>query len=329
VSAGITGFPPLILNSLKKPAAPPGFLALPGAPRWARTMIDEIPEKTARPGSSAGRLRPWPRSEFERLCDELGGPADGIAASVKRNTFAIYCKDHPSGQIVPILRQYESDESLARRHWPWAAYAIGQYNFETKEWKKYSDEPTPDEVAEILLQIERSARNLDGGLGRLQTLSYRLKDPTAPLRRAHLGWLDATVSQAAAGLPSNDINEDAAHLLAVDVAKRVFVDRLAMVEGAAKLAAKRLDRTLLERERNQSNPALRNFVFRCSQIWTSLTSRKPSAQKVHRRDGGQDPDFVIVIQRLARIAGAPEPTRYQVGTCLRNLTPAITPKNSL
>jgi hypothetical protein len=202
-------------------------------------------------------------------------------------------------------------------------------HFEIKERTKYSDEPTPDGVAEILLQIESSARNLEAGLGRLQTLSYRLKDPTAPRRRAHLSWLEAFVSQAAAGVPSNDVNDDGAHLLAVDLAKQAFVKRLVMVEGAANVAAKRLDKTLLDRERGQSNPALSTFVFRCTQIWTSLTSRKPSAQKVHRRDGGEDPHFVIFIQRLARVVGAPEPTRYQVETCLRNLAPAIRPENSL
>jgi hypothetical protein len=125
------------------------------------------------------------------------------------------------------------------------------------------------------------------------------------------------------------VNEEPLHQLVVDSAKQAFVERLAMVEGAANFAGKRLDRTLLDRERDQSNPALRNFIFRCSQIWTSLTSRRPSANKVHRRDGSEDPDFVLFLQGLARVAGAPEPTRYQVTTCLRNLTPAITPKNSL
>jgi hypothetical protein len=327
VPAGITGFPPVILNGLKMSAAPPGFsFAL--VHRVVLAMIDKDGEKTARPRSSTRRLLPQLRSEFEQLCDELGGPADGIDPSVKLSAFPPYCKDYPSGQIVPLLRKHQSDEGLARRHWPWAAYAIGQHDFETKERKKYSDEPTPDAVAEILLRIKGSARNLIGDLGRLQTLSYRLKDPTAPFRRGHLGWLDAIVSQAAAGVPSNDINEDGAHQLAVDLDKQVFVERLAMVEAAAKFAAKHLDRKLLDRERGQSNPALRTFVFRCGQIWTSLTGRKPSAQRVHR-DGGEDPDFVIFVRQLARIASAPEPTRSQVVTCLRNLTLSTMSKNSL
>jgi hypothetical protein len=283
--------------------------------------------KSARRRSLSLSLSQIP-SEFEKLCDELGGPAD-IGVKFNKRDMNRYCKDYPSRRIVPILRQYTSDESSARRLWPWAAFAIGQYNFEFKERAKYSDEPTPDEVAEMLLEIESSARNLRAGLSRLQTLSYRVKDPTALLRRPHLAWLYAIVSQAAAGVPSDDVNEEPLHQLVVDSAKQAFVERLAMVEGAANFAGKRLDRTLLDRERDQSNPALRNFIFRCSQIWTSLTSRRPSANKVHRRDGSEDPDFVLFLQGLARVAGAPEPTRYQVTTCLRNLTPAITPKNSL
>jgi hypothetical protein len=291
--------------------------------------------------SSAPRA-PWPipriRSELDILYDELGGPADGVAIDVQRFTFAIYCKDYPSRRIVPILRHYQSDESSARKHWPSAAFAVGQYHYEIEERAKYSDdEPTPKEVAELLLQIEHSAQKLHTGLCRLQALSYRVKDPTAPLRRAHLAWLDAFVSQAAAGFPSNDVNE---HLVVVDSAKQAWVKQLAMLEAAVKFARKkRLDKKLLERERGQTNPALPNFVRRCAEIWESMTGREPSANKIHRTDR-KDPDFVIFVQELGvaqaleptrrQVAvSVPEPTRDQVHKCLRNLAPANTKKKIL
>ena len=80
----------------------------------------------------------------------------------------------------------------------------------------YSDEPTPAEVEDLLSQIEKSSRDLNSALCRLQVLSNRLRDPTAPHRRGHLGWLDAYISQAAAGLLSDDVNESEQHLLVVE-----------------------------------------------------------------------------------------------------------------
>jgi hypothetical protein len=145
-------------------------------------MIDKEREKSTRPRSSASRPMPRLRSEFDRLCDELGGPAVGVAIGVQPSALAPYCRDYSSHRVLPVLLQFQSDETSARRHWPWAAFAIGLYDYEIKERTKYSDEPTPDDVAKMLSQIESSARNLRTGLGRLQTLSYRLKDP--PLRFA-------------------------------------------------------------------------------------------------------------------------------------------------
>jgi hypothetical protein len=298
-------------------------------------------------GPRAPRPIPRIRSELDILYDQLGGPADGVAIDIQRSTFAVYCKDYPSRCIVPILHQYQSDESSARKHWPFAAVAIGQYHFEIEERAKYSDdEPTPNEVEELLLEIERSAGKLKTGLCRLEALSYRMKDPTAPWRREYLAWLDAFVFQAVAEFPSNDVNEIGLQLLVADSAKQTFVKQLAVFEVAAKFAGKILDKKLLKRERGQTNSALPNFVRRCAEIWESMTGRKPSANKIHGTDR-KDPDFVIFLQRLARIGQpprfarigqalrlarirqAPKPTRDQVAVCLRNLAPANTKKKIL
>jgi hypothetical protein len=173
---------------------------------------------------------------------------------------------YPTQRVLPVLIQYQPDETLARKHWPWVAFAIGQYDYETKERAKYSDEPTPKGVGDLLSQIKKSARDLNAGLRRLEVLSDRLRDPTAPHRRGHLGWVNAVLSQAAAGFPSSDVNESGLHLLVVDSAKTAFLERLAEVERATKGASQRFDGKLLERERGQSNPALLDFVFRCSAV---------------------------------------------------------------
>jgi hypothetical protein len=79
-------------------------------------------------------------------------------------------------------------------------------------------------------------------------LSHRLGDPATPLRRAHIGWLHALVSQAAAGFLEDDVNESGEHLLTVDSAKRTFFTRLTEVETGAEMARSRVDRALLGRD---------------------------------------------------------------------------------
>jgi hypothetical protein len=262
---------------------------------------------------------PTIRSEYELLCDELGGPAD-IKAPIKwaRAALAPYCSEYSSSTILPILLKFQADKPSARRHWPWAAFAISHYVWEQQERSKYTGEPSPKDVEALLSQIEQGARKLGSGLLRLEELSDRLGDPATPLRRAHIGWLNALISQAAAGFLADDVNESGEHLLPVDSEKRAFLNRLADVETGAKIARSRVDRALLGRERSQSAPGLSTFVFRCGAIWESLTGRKPSANKVFRRSSeGEDPDFVVFLQELAKVGKAPVPSRNQVASSLR------------
>jgi hypothetical protein len=122
-------------------------------------------------------------SEFKKLCNEPGGPAD-IGVTVDKNDMEVYCREYPVGLLLPILLRFQRNEAVARRHWPWAAFAITQYAFERSERAKYTDEPKPKEILEILGQIKHAARDLGSGLSRLQALSYRLTDPAAPVLKA-------------------------------------------------------------------------------------------------------------------------------------------------
>ena len=257
-------------------------------------------------------------SEFKKLCNELGGPAD-IGVTVDRNDIEVYCREYPVGLLLPILLRFQKNEAVARRHWPWAAVAISQYAFERSERAEYTDEPKPEEILEILEQIRQSARDLGSGLSRLQALSVRLTDPAAPLRRAHLAWLNTLISQAIAGRISNDVNEDDVQMLVDDSKKMRLLKQLAGFEFATQKAIPRVDKSLLKRERGQSDQALPKFIFHCSVIWTSLTGRKPSSEKVHRRIQPSEPDFLIFARELAKCAGVAPPSRKQVHTSLRKL----------
>jgi hypothetical protein len=124
--------------------------------------------KDARPER---RLGPnWPKSDFDKLCAEHGGPAD-LGITVKKNIFRGCCGEFPLGQVVPILRQFATDETTARRHWPWAAFAIDQYNFEIKERAKYKDELKPKEIHE-LIKLRKS--NASHTISDRRSLDYRL-----------------------------------------------------------------------------------------------------------------------------------------------------------
>jgi hypothetical protein len=265
------------------------------------------------------------KSEYQNLCDELGGPVEGIGPNIERSTFERCCGKYGPEHILPVLLLYKNDRDTARRHWPHAAFAINQYVYEIGERKTYTeDEPTPGKIEELLSQIARFAKDLNAALSRLQKLAGRLNDPTAPDRRGHIGWLDAFISQAAAGVFSNDVDESPEHRGLVDLEKLAFLRRLAEVEATATRAIDRTDRERLERERGLTNPALFNFVLRCGKIWESLTGRPPSAERVERADGSQDPQFVLLMQGLAGVGGATELTRNHVAACLNHLTPKTT-----
>jgi 6-pyruvoyl-tetrahydropterin synthase len=253
------------------------------------------------------------RTELDKLCNEDGGPADIGLDAVQ---FGMYCSQFPLRCVVPILSPFNQDAKSVRRHWPWAAFALSLYLYEIEERKKYADEPAPKQVRELLSGISKAAGDLSAHLRQLQTLALRFTDPSAPHRRAHLRWLDAIISQAAAGFPSADVSEDARTILAIDSGKTGFYVRLADIKAAAKRAISQTDTALLEKKRPQQNQALPNFVFRCSAIWRSLTNREPSAEKVHRRDS-ENPDFVIFVQDLAAVGDAARPTRDEIEVSLR------------
>ncbi len=99
----------------------------------------------------------------------------------------------------------------------------------------------------MLSQVAKSARDLASALCRLQTFANRLPDPSATLRRAHLAWLDAFVSQAVAGRISTEVTEDGKQMVIDFFGKMDFLKRLAEIEVATKAAMKHVDPALLKR----------------------------------------------------------------------------------
>src|SRR5262249_18058736 len=149
--------------------------------------------------------------------------------------------------------------------------------FRQQEFKKYGAEASPAHVRELLDEIRKSAHRLARALARIQEMSARLSDGTAPLAGPHLSWLDEIIAQAMAGQLAPEVNEERLGL--VHAARIDFLRRLVDVEVAAQHAQKHLDPKLLRRTRTSENRALRTLVAMAKPIWQSLTGRKPSVNK--------------------------------------------------
>ena len=286
----------------------------------ARSAINPTGEKSEKAVSKS-----WPsfslislRTDLDRVYSELGGPAP-LRGRIDRNTFERFCNEFSWRKVEPTLCRFQKDRDIAKRHWPWVAFALGQYRFERKERQQNSVRLDPGEVISLMNDIRRSAKELTSGLARLQSYSQGLRDPTAPLEKPHLRYLDQLISQAAAGDPASEVNKDPKYMLWVFSEKMSFFQRLSGIEAVADEAATRLvDRDLLKRKKGQADPALHNLVWRGAEIWSSLTGRVPNANRVHRRDSGEEPDFVLFIQDLVRLAGGERPSRKVIEISLGN-----------
>ena len=250
------------------------------------------------------------RTDLDRVYLELGGPAP-LRRSIDRNTFARCCNEFSWRKVEPTLRRFQKDRDIAKRHWPWVAFALDQYRFERNQLQRRGATLNPTEVVELLNDIRRSAKKLASSLGRLQEYSYSVGDPAAPFRKPHLAYLDQFISQAAAGHIAAEVNKSREHMAHVFFGKQSFLKQLIEVEVAAGEAAKRADKSLLKRKKGQADPALYDLVWRGAEIWSSLTGRVPSANRVHRRDSGE-PYFVLFIQDLVRLASGERPSRKVV-----------------
>ena len=265
------------------------------------------------------RLPPRLGTELDRVYSELGGPAP--LRDVHRFAFTTPCQKFPWKVVELALCTFQKDRDTARKHWPWAAFALDQYQFERREKEKYSSELTPAEVVGLLGGISNSARELVDRIVQLQEHANRIEDPAAKFRRAHLAYLDQLIAQAAAGHMATTVDEDPEHMLLVSSAKMDFIRRLVDVEAVANEGAKRVDRNFLHRGTSQDDPALHNLVWRLAEVWTGMTRRKPTANKVHRRadKDRNEPDFVQFVQDLVGLVdGAPKPSRKQIQTSLNN-----------
>jgi hypothetical protein len=190
------------------------------------------------------------KSEYKIFCDQYGSPitCDDRFANIN---FEHCCREFPRRMFEPMIKRWVTDPVHGIRHWPVMAYAGA---FRQQEFRKYGAEASPAHVRELLDEIRKSARRLTRALARIQEMSARLSDGTAPLAGPHLSWLDEIIAQAMAGELGADVNEQ--RLAIVHFARKDFLARLVDVEVAAQHAQKHLDPKLLKRTRTSENRAL-------------------------------------------------------------------------
>jgi len=149
----------------------------------------------------------------------------------------------------------------------------------------------------------------------LHTWSVAPNSPSAPLRTPHLTWLREFLVQNAAIGPRADVDQSPEALLRSVMLGEDFMKRLVGLSVAAREAAARLDKNLIARTRSASDDSLPNLVGRCAKIWTSLTGRPTSINKVTSKSKNDSrPDFVLFVCDIARLATGTEPTFNQVAT---------------
>jgi len=257
------------------------------------------------------------RSEFQKLCDTLGGPADlteafGYAKTeglVPLDALDLACGQFPFHATWPVFREWCSEEDRARRYWPWIAYAADGYQFERREKRNYGPELKPGQVHDLLARISSNAQKLCEDIALLQELGNRLDDPRVPYRRRHLSWLDEYLAQSVTFGPRPDIADDGEMMMLADFGRRKFIRQLIALDVAATAANERVTPELLAKRAGPTDLGARNLVYRAKMIWESLKNRpasvhpvrpRPDLHPTHANDDRSD--FVLFVSAIATLA---------------------------
>jgi hypothetical protein len=253
-------------------------------------------------------------SDLHRVYAKFGGPAP-IWDGVDRTILDRACNEYRFRRVLPLIERWASSEEKQHRHWPWIALAASQYAFDRKRRSKLPDGPKPKDVESLLRKVDRDAESLAESLVTLQNWSVAPDSPSAPLRTPHLTWLHEFLVQNAAIGPRPEVDQSPEALLRSFILGDDFLKRLIALSVAARKAAARFDKDLIARTRSASDDSLPKLVGRCAKIWTGLTGRRPSINKVSSKNRDDSrPNFVLFVCDIARLATGTEPTFDQVAT---------------
>lgn len=250
------------------------------------------------------------KDPFDMLWEDEGGAAV-LWCSPNRKKFERPCREYPFDRVGSILVEHTScSQLLARKHWPWVAFTVAQYESQ-KSAEKDDGWLRPTDYKNELKRIEDNALSLARSLGVFSRDSLNMALRDAPGRTHHLRHLHGILASALH--PSGKVEKRYQPLAMTDINETLF--RLA---DAAKLAQTHFSSIQMQSPR-RSKPEVAKLVSRLAIIWTALTDRKASTARVIRKDGSEDPQFVLFIQALVSLTADGETlTRAQVETALLN-----------
>ena len=174
-------------------------------------------------------------------------------------------------------------------------------------------EPTPTEILSLLDNIKSTAKKLAVLLRRVGQLGNRTKDVRNPHRRAHLEWIHKIFLQDPAS-PHPEIDKVPEISAQSRILRALLLVQLRELQVAAAIARHEVNPKLLQRQKPQRDPALYELVQHAAEIWESMTGRRASVNKVHRRDGDTRPDFILFVTSIAKLAADYEPTATEITT---------------
>ena len=250
------------------------------------------------------------KSEYESVIERYGPPI--VPANFPPSLdFQSCCNRWGLPLFLPVLHTWAATKQDAPRHWPVLAFAVDQYVFSSNQLSK-TGTPSVADVVDALNLISDGASKVARGITRFYNMSRPLSLKHFD-RIAQIEKLFDRLIAAPLGAAPSDLNNPLASIGA-DAWMRSFLVRVQQTGQAANEQVKNLNRDILKRKAESRDRALPTFVSMVGPIWTSLTTRRPSVNKV----ASGAPDFVRFVQQLVKISGKKTPSFGQVATAYRN-----------
>jgi hypothetical protein len=260
------------------------------------------------------------KTDLDWLSD-IGGPADVPGLSFLIDvSLSMPCERYAEREILSVVMPYSPSLEAARRHWPRIAQSLHLYSIRQK-YHSPANDAKPSEIEELLKAIRSDADRLSRELSRLETVTGAWRDNSHILKDGHLAYVLAILSQAVSSDPSPQLGELPDRWKASSFFREWRYSLFKLVEGA-KIAQESYQPDLLKSVPRVTVPGLRDFVSRQAAIWTSLTGRVASVERVVSATKEDDaPDFITFVQKIARLNEAVEvPTCSQVQTAAKPRT---------
>ena len=259
-----------------------------------------------------GTFPPRLKNEYESAVERYGPPI--VPANFPHLDFQSCCNQWELHLFLPVLQAWAAAKHEAPRHWPVLAFAVDQYVFFSDQLNKDGTLSVAD-VVDALNLIDGGANKLARGITQFYKMSTALASKDFD-RITQIEKLFERLTATAFDAAPSDLENPLARIGA-DALIRSFLVTVERIGQAAKDEAKNLNRDTLRGKREGKDRALARLVSMAAPIWTSLTTRPASVDKVV----SGAPDFVRFVQQLVKISGKKRPSFGQVASAFRSASP--------